>query len=357
MRVLQGSLLDKALDRAIVAIPTDQRHDLSLLKELCYGTLRWWYRLDGIANVLLEHPMKQKDHDIFALLQLGLYQLLYMRVPPHAAVSETVAAVDSLRKPWAKSVINACLRSYLRNSESVQTTINLDPVSAHGHPGWLLVELQQAWPHHWQDIIHANNQRPPMSLRVNLRKTSRSDYLATLACHHMSAHPVTATDCGVVLEQPLSVAELPGFTDGLVSVQDFAAQLASVLLDVKSGQRVLDACAAPGGKTAHILERYPEIGSLVAIDVDPTRLQLIEQNLQRLDLHAMVLPGDATDSKHWWDGKPFQRILLDAPCSATGVIRRHPDIKLHRNPDEIRRLITLQAQILDRLWSLLESGG
>jgi 16S rRNA (cytosine967-C5)-methyltransferase len=278
-------------------------------------------------------------------------------VKDYAAVSETVAAAEHLKKPWAKNLINACLRSYLRDKDMALETVDRDPVSRYSHPAWLLAALKKTWPDHWRAIVDADNKNPPMSLRVNLRKTSRELYLDELTRHGITAEPAKLTDCGLTLGQPLPVAMLPGFAEGLVSVQDIAAQWAAILLDVQPGARVLDACAAPGGKTGHLLERYGDIDELVAVDKDPNRTALIDANLQRLGLTATLVTGDATVPQQWWDGSRFDRILVDAPCSATGVIRRHPDIKVHRTAADISAQAQRQAVILDRSWPLLETGG
>jgi 16S rRNA (cytosine967-C5)-methyltransferase len=348
--VMHGDrLLDHALNAASARAP--------LIQELAYGTLRWAIQLQAIAARLLSKPLRPKDADVSALLLVGLYQLLYMRTQDYAAVSETVNAATVLNKPWHRELINACLRRFLREKDVMLAEIDADPAIAFSHPHWLLRELQRDWPDHWRAIVTANNERPPMALRVNRRKVTREQYLERLRAAGIEATPLAHTDSAVVLAQPLAVTALPGFADGWVSVQDGAAQLAAALLELQPGQRVLDACAAPGGKLCHILERCPAVAEVVALDKEPLRLPLIEQNLTRLQLNARVLAADAGDPGAWWDGRVFDRILFDAPCSATGVIRRHPDIKLHRSPVEIRRLCEQQAAILAGVWPLLASGG
>ena len=348
--------LDAALEETLGARPVPARA-AALIQELSYGVLRWYHQLAAVARLLLEKPLGPKDRDVEALLLVGLYQLRHMRVARHAAVSETVAAAARLRKPWGKNLINACLREYLRHPERAQREIENNPAAALSHPAWLLEELRRSWPREWEAVARANNERPPLVLRVNLRKNSRAEYLARLAAAGLDAAPTTLSDAGVILPQPAPVARLPGFADGCVSVQDEAAQLAAILLDAQPGERVLDACAAPGGKAAHILERAPGPAELMALEADPARAGLIGQNLARLGLKALVVVGDAGAAQSWWDGRPFDRILLDAPCSATGVIRRHPDIKLRRQPADIPRLIQAQARLLDGLWPLLRRGG
>jgi 16S rRNA (cytosine967-C5)-methyltransferase len=348
------SLTDALLDR-LPAVRELQ--DQGLVQEMCYGVSRWWWHLDAILALLLDKPLKAKDADIKHLMMVGLYQLHYMRVPDHAAVAETVSACLTLKKTWAKNLVNAVLRNYQRRAEQLHAQLKDNPVAEYSHPQWLLDAIKHAWPQHWQAILQANNARPPMALRVNLLKVQRRDYLNQLALASITAHATAYTDSGVLLEQPLPVTQLPGFQDGLVSVQDGAAQLAATLLQLAPGQRVLDVCAAPGGKTAHILESQADLQELVAVDIDAERLQKVSDNLQRLGLTANVIAGDAQQPQSWWDGEAFDRILLDAPCSASGVIRRHPDIKQLRKPDDMQRLVENQQHILSAVWPLLKSGG
>jgi len=327
--------------------------DRALLQELCYGVLRWHGRLDAIAKLLLSKPLKAKDGDVFCLILVGLYQLHYLRVPDHAAVSETVAAVKGLKKPWARGLVNAVLRGFQRLEEAQLAEQDQDPAVKFAHPGWLVGKLQKAYPDQWQAVLAANNEYPPMALRVNARQCSRDAYLAEL--QGASALPYSAE--GVLLDKPCDVEQLPGFAEGRVAVQDGGAQLAAGLLGAAPGERILDACAAPGGKTAHVLELQPELGAMLALDVDEERLQRVAQNLERLRLDAALICADAAQPNQWWDGQQFDRIMLDAPCSATGVIRRHPDIKLLRRPADIDQLVALQGQILRALWPLLKPGG
>ncbi len=345
----RGRLLDEALNAASVRTP--------LIQELAYGTLRWAIQLQAIAARLLSRPLRRKDADVSALLLVGLYQLLYMRTQEYAAVSETVNAVPVLNKAWYRELVNACLRRFLREKDVLLAELCADPALAFSHPHWLVGELQRDWPDHWRAILSANNERPPMALRVNRRQLTREQYLERLRAEGIEAAALVHTDSAVVLAQPLAVTALPGFAAGWVSVQDEAAQLAAALLDLQPGQRVLDACAAPGGKLCHTLERCSALAEVVALDQEPLRLALIEQNLARLQLKACVLTADASDPQAWWDGRIFDRILVDAPCSATGVIRRHPDIKLHRSLAEISKLCAQQAAILAGVWPLLARGG
>lgn len=334
-------------------IPRDQ----ALARELAFGTARWFQRLDGLANALLEKPLKAADRDLHALLLVGLYQLLYTRIPAHAAIDESVNAANTLKKPWAKGLLNAVLRRAQRESEELLNSLERDPTIRLSHPRWLQKQLKADWPEHWEAICNANNQHPPMTLRINQQKTTRQAYLQQLQEAGMAAQACPFSAVGITLGSACDVQQLPGFALGLVSVQDEAAQLAAPLLELKAGQRVLDACCAPGGKTCQILESEAQLGAVLALDLEPARLQRVRDNLQRLGLQAELKAADARDLQAWWDGQPFQRILLDAPCSATGVIRRHPDIKLTRQAADIVALSSLQGQILDALWQTLEVGG
>ncbi|AXA58218.1 16S rRNA (cytosine(967)-C(5))-methyltransferase RsmB [Pseudomonas thivervalensis] len=338
--------LDKVEDR-----------DRGFTQDLAFGTARWQPRLSALAAKLLQKPFKAADADVEALLLVGLYQLLYTRVPAHAAIGETVGCADKLKKPWAKALINAVLRRAQRESETLLAELEHDPVVRTAHPRWLQKSLKAFWPEQWEAICAANNAHPPMILRVNRRHQSRDGYLALLGEAGIPAIPCQYSRDGIVLETPGDVRALPGFAEGWISVQDEAAQLAADLLELAPGQRVLDACCAPGGKTCHILEAEPKLAGVVAVDLEAKRLVRVKENLERLGLEAQLIAADGRDTATWWDGKPFQRILLDAPCSATGVIRRHPDIKLTRQPDDIAALAVLQGELLDALWSTLDVGG
>jgi len=355
--LVKSRYLDTALTEAQARLPQEQARDAALIQEMVYGTLRWFHQLEAIARQFLARPLKPRDQDIQALLLLGLYQLRHMRTATHAAVTETVEAAEALKKPWAKNLLNACLRAYLREPERADAAVAGDASVKYSHPVWLVQEIRQRYPENWEAILGANNERPPMALRVNLQKNTRAQYLMRLNAAGLTAKPAAVAASAIVLETPVAVTDLPGFAQGEVSVQDVAAQLAAILLEAKAGERVLDACAAPGGKTGHILERTPGLAELVALDQDPDRVTLIAQNLVRLGLTAHTQTADAGAPEDWWDGRAFDRILLDAPCSATGVIRRHPDIKVRRNPDDLQKLAATQARLLDRLWPLLKHGG
>lgn len=325
----------------------------AFIQALCYGTVRQYYRLDFILNQLLTKPIKEKDVQIKALALLGLYQLQYMRVKDHAAVSETVAVMN--KKQWAKSLLNALLRRYLREQAALEALA--DKHVAYAHPDWMITTIKADWGEAGKSILLANNQLPPMVLRVNQRCCGRAEYLALLAEQGIEAIALAGCEQAILLIEPLGVDKLPKFAEGWVSVQDSAAQLAAVLLNAQKGDRVLDICAAPGGKTAHILELQPELQHLLAIDIDAGRLARVAENLKRLQLTADLLAADATKPEFWWDGTLYQRILLDAPCSALGVIRRHPDIKLLRRAEDINTLQILQQHILLAAWQLLAPGG
>ena len=334
----------------------DER-DRGLTQDLAFGTARWQPRLDLLAAQLLQKPFKAADADVQALLLVGLYQLFYTRIPAHAAIGETVGCADKLKKPWAKGLLNAVLRRAQREGEELLAGMERDPVVRTAHPRWLQKALKAFWPEQWEAICAANNAHPPMILRVNRRHHSRDAYLALLAEAGIGASACQYSRDGIVLAEACDVRGLPGFAEGWVSVQDEAAQLSADLLELAPGQRVLDACCAPGGKTCHLLEAEAGLAQMVAIDLEAKRLTRVRENLDRLQLDAELIACDARDTASWWDGKPFQRILLDAPCSATGVIRRHPDIKLTRQADDIPALASLQGELLDALWPTLEVGG
>jgi len=334
--------------------------DRALTQELVFGTLRWAPRLEVILDKLLQKPLRQRDLEVRALALMGIYQCLETRVPDHAAVSATVDTARELRQPWAPGLINAVLRRLLRERDGILAGLDSDRNSGparFAHPHWLTERLRRDWPGQWQALLDAGNARPPMTLRVNRRQSDRDSWLRRLRESGLDAEPHPHAADALTLTTPAAVDRLPGFDQGAVSVQDAAGQLAADLLAPAPGDRVLDLCAAPGSKTCHLLERYPRIGGLTAVDIDGTRLQRLQQNLTRLGLEAQVVEADASRPDQWWDGTPYQRILLDAPCSATGVIRRHPDIKLLRKESDIRALTTVQQQLLSAVWPLLAPGG
>lgn len=326
-----------------------------MTKELCFGFCRHYFRLQAIAYCLLKK--RPKEDQIWIALLMGLYQLHYMNQPDYAVVKETVALLEKTQNSWAKGLINGVLRNFCRQKTEVLEKLNTDPFFLHGQPHWLLKRLKTDWPDNWHEIAQANDSHPPMTLRVNKQKSSVSNYLHILnqAGIAASAHPV-ATEA-ITLDSPCPVQQLPGFSEGLVSVQDAAAQLAVSLLSLKPGLRILDACCAPGGKTCHILETEPELSTCDALDIDSKRLDRVRENLNRLNVHAHLISGDASTPETWWDGQLYDRILLDAPCSATGVIRRHSDIKLLRTNEEIKWITQIQHKMLRALWPLLAPNG
>jgi 16S rRNA (cytosine967-C5)-methyltransferase len=356
--ISKGRSLDAALAAAERNINPSER---GLLRALSYGALRFHWRLRAHLGALLDRPLKTRDSVIESLIAIGIYQLTDTRVPDHAAVSMTVEACRVLRRPKYASLINAVLRNFLRkNLRAVEPE---DDEARYSHPAWLLERLRRDWPDDWLEIVKAGNRQAPMWLRVNQAKISREAYLDGLEANDRSAgkepsiEVVAGFDQAIKLAEPRLVGELPGFFDGHVSVQDAAAQLAAPWLLRDGGNRILDACAAPGGKTGHLKELAGPDADLTAVDSDEGRLGKLRENLERLGLSATVLAADASNPGEWWDDVPFDRILLDAPCSASGVIRRHPDIKLLRRAGDIPALAASQLALLRALWPLLEPGG
>ncbi len=364
-RVLATRVLIAVLHRGVslpealaATVPVDLAPpDRALIQELCYGVLRWEPRLGVVVGELLHKPLKKKHADLHCLILIGLYQLAHQRTPAHAAVAEAVQASRALGKPWATRLVNAALRSFQRGRANHERKLAGDPVAELAHPSWLLEQIRASWPQHWREILAANNQRPPLTLRVNARRVAPARYRQRLHDSGIESSAVADVPAALVLRQPVDVGRLPGFATGEVSVQDAGAQLAAPLLRLQPGQRVLDACAAPGGKTCHIAELEPRLRQLVALDKDPRRAALLRENRARLDVAAEILVGDATRPEDWWDGVPFDRVLLDAPCSASGVIRRHPDVKHLRRPGDLSALAASQQALLQALWPLLRVGG
>jgi len=349
--IATNSTREEALGRFTGALEGRER---ALAREIAFGVCRHFFELDALLAQLLARPLKARDADLRALLLAGLYQLRHMRVPDHAAVSATVAASTTIGKGWARGLVNAVLRAHQAQRSELEA--RLDDAQQLAHPRWLIDALREDWPREWTDIVAASNATPPLTLRVNAARCTRAQWLTSAAAAGVAAHAGTIADDAVVLAQASDVARIPGFAEGIVSVQDEGAQLAATLLRCGSGQRVLDACAAPGGKACHLLERYPTL-RLVALDASAARLERVRQNLTRLQLAAALLHGDAANPATWWDGEPFQHILVDAPCSGTGVIRRHPDIRILRNPQQVVAAAMLQREILRGLWPCLAPGG
>ena len=335
-----------------------EEKDRPLLKEISFGCLRWYPQISLLLKQLIKKPLREKDLEIHTLIACGIYQLMHMRISDHAVVNETVTATKGLSRPWAKGLVNAVLRNFQREMPRLMESYADQPVFLAAHPKWLLKKLELAWsPAVAADIVSANNLRAPMTLRVNARRNSRDEYLAKLQNANIGAKKTPYSDVGIVLDEAIDVAKLPGFVQGDSSVQDEAAQLACSLLELSSGQIVLDACCAPGGKTCHILESELNLQSLVAVDSESRRLTRVEENLSRLSLQAKLVAADVSALDTWWDKTPFDRILLDAPCSATGVIRRHPDIKILRKPADIDKLAKIQLRLIESLWQTLENEG
>ncbi len=329
--------------------------DKALLQELCFGVLRTLSQLDWLINKLMARPMTGKQRTVHYLIMVGLYQLLYTRIPPHAALAETVEGAIAIKRPQLKGLINGVLRQFQRQQEELLAEFNTSD-ARYLHPSWLLKRLQKAYPEQWQSIVEANNQRPPMWLRINRTHHSRNSWLALLDEAGMKGFPHADYPDAVRLETPAPVHALPGFEDGWVTVQDASAQGCMTWLAPQNGEHILDLCAAPGGKTTHILEVAPE-AQVVAVDIDEQRLSRVYDNLKRLGMKATVKQGDGRYPSQWCGEQQFDRILLDAPCSATGVIRRHPDIKWLRRDRDIPELAQLQSEILDAIWPHLKSGG
>jgi 16S rRNA (cytosine967-C5)-methyltransferase len=324
---------------------------------LLYGSLRWHHRLQWQVGELLTRALAPKDAELAALLRVGLTQLQATRIPTHAAVSATVEASGLLGVGHARGLVNAVLRRFLRERDALLGRGDLVEEAHFSHPAWLIAAIRADWVENWRSLLAANNAPPPMWLRVNARGAERAAYLARLREDGIDATATSSVASGILLSEPCPTKSLPGYESGDVSVQDGAAQLAAGFLNLRAGLHVLDACAAPGNKTAHLLESCPGLGAVVALDRDAERLDSVRENLARLGLEATLLHADALAPRDWWDGRAFDRILLDAPCSALGVIRRHPDIKILRTPDEVERAVDLQARLLDALWPLLAPGG
>ncbi|EME3972265.1 16S rRNA (cytosine(967)-C(5))-methyltransferase RsmB [Vibrio fluvialis] len=363
VRAAAAQVLFQVVDKGqslSMALPAAQQNirprDHALLQEICYGALRYLPRLESIANALMDNPLKGKQRVFHHLILVGIYQLSFMRIPAHAAVGETVEGAQDLKGPRLRGLINAVLRNYQRNQEQLDAQAVSHNAGKYGHPSWLLKLLQNAYPQQWEAIVEANNSKAPMWLRVNHQHHDRDAYQALLNNENIDSSVHSQAEDALKLAAPCDVTKLPGFEKGWVSVQDAAAQLSLHYLQPQDGELILDCCAAPGGKTAHILERT-QGSEVVAIDCDDTRLKRVHDNLKRLNLSAKVVCGDARYPQEWWQGSQFDRILLDAPCSATGVIRRHPDIKWLRRAEDIAALADLQREILDAMWQQLKPGG
>ncbi|MCJ8338395.1 MAG: 16S rRNA (cytosine(967)-C(5))-methyltransferase RsmB [Pseudomonadales bacterium] len=346
--------LKYSLQRHLLDCPENQK---PLLQQICYGSMRYYPQLICIINKLVNKPLKTKDADIQALLLIGIYQLFKLRIPEHAAISETVEICKSLNKPWATSLVNATLRNFQRKQSALVEQLLSDNSFKYNHPQWFIEKLKHNWPDQWQAILTANDLHPPLTLRTNLNKVSRETLLKKLQQQEIAAKKTEFSIYGITLEKPTDVNTLEGFSAGEFSVQDEAAQLAAQLVDPKPGETILDACSAPGGKLLHMLELSPDkTTTFKGLELEPHRAERIIENFQRVQLDCELYVGDATN-REWWDGKLFDKILLDAPCSATGVIRRNPDIKLLRKSEDIHSIAKVQKAILENLWGLLKNKG
>ncbi|MDN3476772.1 16S rRNA (cytosine(967)-C(5))-methyltransferase RsmB [Pseudoalteromonas sp. APC 3355] len=348
----KGASLNQELPFASQGLPPK---DKALLQQICYGVLRYLPSLENYCQHLVEQPLKGKRRIFQFLLYVGIYQLQHMRVPPHAAISETVNALTQLRALGLKGLINAILRSFQRQQAELEEKAKLIPVCLYNHPNWFIKQVQTAYPDSWEALLEENQQQAPMWLRVNQAQFSTQEYSDMLSANDIEHTLNPDFIDGIKLAKPRDVFSLPEFDTGACSVQDAAAQLAARFLEPKADDYILDACAAPGGKTCHILELAD--ADVLALDSDSTRLERVKQNLTRIGLGADLQCGDASQPHTWWDEKLFDRILLDVPCSATGVIRRHPDIKWLRRASDIEDLAKLQSDILDSIWPLLKPGG
>jgi len=350
----QGESLGRVLEQRLAGL--DDARDRAFCRELCFGFCRYYFILDAALGRMTKKPFKNKDRDIAVLVMLGFYQIRFMRVSDHAAVNETVGLLDALRKGWAKGLVNALLRGYLRAMPRDSSAELSADEHWRAYPEWIRKRVTDDWSENAATVLAAANRHAPMVLRIDNRRLTREDYLRQLADLGIPGREHAAVESAVVLDQACAVNSLPGFDQGLVSVQDAAAQLAASLLDCQPGMRVLDACAAPGGKTLHLLQHSDNL-EVVALDKDAQRLQRVGENLARAQCLARLVAADAAEVDSWYDGLAFDRILLDAPCSASGIIRRHPDIRLLRRASDIPSLVAQQRRLLGKLWPLLKSGG
>lgn len=362
LRSMAASAIEKVVEQgqslSNILPPLQQKvsdKDKALLQELCFGVLRTLPQQEWLISKLMSRPMTGKQRTIHYLIMVGFYQLLHTRIPPHASLAETVEGAVVIKRPQLKGLINGVLRQFQRQQEELLAEF-ADSDKRFLHPEWLLKRLQKAYPSKWEAIVEANNQRPPMWLRVNRNHHTRDEWLALLETAEMNGFTHDAYPDAIRLASPAPVQALPGFEQGWVTVQDASAQGCMTYLEPQNGDRILDLCAAPGGKTTHILEVAPK-ASVMAVDIDEQRLSRVYDNLKRLGMKAEVKQGDGRTPAQWCGDEQFDRILVDAPCSATGVIRRHPDIKWLRRDRDINELAQLQSEILDAVWPHLKPGG
>lgn len=349
--VLAGQNLNEALNKVWREEPGLLPRQRGAIQDVSYGTLRQLGLIDRMLSQLLQKPLSEPE--LKALLLVAIYQLQFSRAAPHAIVDHAVTVATQTGAGHGKGLVNGVLRNFLRQKEELFKTAQTSEYGQFSHPAWWIAAMRRTYPQQWREILAANNQHPPMTLRINQSKTNAADYIALLAADEIIAS--SADGLSIQLQHPVGVDRLPHFFDGWVSVQDLGAQYAARLLDVQDGQRVLDACAAPGGKSGHILELADV--ALTAVDNDAVRLKRVQENISRLGQSATLLVGDASKPDAWWDGQQFDRILADVPCSATGVVRRHPDIKWLRRSDDFAGFARQQAEMLDALWPLVAPGG
>lgn len=349
----QNGSLSTQISKHIGEVDYDEQ---GLTKELCFGVCRFYPQLNSVALSLLSKPFEEKDLDLYATLLMGLYQIEQMNTPDHAAVNESVELCRQLDKEWATKLMNAILRRYQRERDDILDNLASQPSVEFNLPKWLVKRFKKHWGDDFDQVVTATNAHPPMCIRVNKAKVSRETYQSQLKEKDTVSRETAFSDSGLYLEKAVPVSMLPNFEDGFVSVQDESAQLAAMILAPQNNERLLDACAAPGGKTGHLLE-YASGAHVTAVELEPWRLQRIESNLERLGLTAELICADAGDTNAWWDQQAFDKILLDAPCSATGVIRRNPDIKINRKPADIDELVAIQQRILASTWQTLKQGG
>jgi 16S rRNA (cytosine967-C5)-methyltransferase len=350
---LRGKSLREAMEQRAPKL-RDPR-DRALLMALLSDGARWWLRFDAALDRLLDKPLRRQEPEVHALLVLGLVQLEILQLHDYAAVAATVEATRALQRPRLSGLVNAVLRRWQRERDTLLAELDARPATRHAMPNWLVDAIHTDWPQHADAVLADGHREPPLMLRVNRRRATREGMLDALRAAEYQADPHPWLADGIVLPHSGDVTRMPGFTEGWFAVQDGAAQVAADLAEVSNGLRVLDACAAPGGKACHLLERADL--ALTALEFDAGRAARIRQNLDRLGLAADLRVGDAGDPSAWWDGEPFDRILIDAPCSATGVLRRRPDVRLHRRASDIDTLVAQQQRILAGLWPLLAPGG
>ncbi|MEM7765222.1 MAG: 16S rRNA (cytosine(967)-C(5))-methyltransferase RsmB [Pseudomonadota bacterium] len=355
MVLRQGRSLDDARAQQLTKLGDGEQARFSAL---CFGTLRHARALEWLLKCLVAKPLPAKEHLASALLSVGLYELWQMRTPEHAVVSETVNAMTRIGRPRLRGLCNAVLRRFVRERDALLADLASQPLAVQtSHPDWLAQSLAQDWPDHYESLLRQNNERAPMWLRVNTQRQSVADYQHALALLDIQSEVSAAAPQALRLAEPVSVERLPGFADGVVSVQDWSPQRVAPLCHVQPGMRVLDACAAPGGKAAHLLELVDGNLDLLALDVDEDRLARVSETFDRLKYRARTAVGDASTPEAWWDGRAFDCVLIDAPCSATGVIRRHPDIKSLRRSTDIPALVERQRRLLAALAPLVADGG